>query len=76
MGYGAAVESEDGKAVRRGLPATQKEKANQVWTELQDQYFATELRNTTERTIDLDLFFRILRADREWPQLKARLEAE
>jgi len=59
-----------------GLPATQKEKANQVWTELQDQYFATELRNTTERTIDLDLFFRILRADREWPQLKARLEAE
>lgn len=42
-----------------GLPAAQKEKANQVWTELQDQYFATELRNTTERTIDLDVFFRV-----------------
>jgi hypothetical protein len=42
-----------------GLPAAQKEKANQVWTALQDQYFAAELRNTTERTIDLDLFFRV-----------------
>jgi uncharacterized protein with ParB-like and HNH nuclease domain len=41
-----------------GLPAAQKERANQVWTELQDQYFAAELRNTTERTIDLDSFFR------------------
>ena len=41
------------------LPAAQKERANQVWTELQDQHFATELRNTTERTIDLDLFFRV-----------------
>jgi len=41
-----------------GLPPVQREKANQVWTELQDQYFATELRNTTEKTIDLDLFFR------------------
>jgi Protein of unknown function (DUF1524) len=41
-----------------GRPAAQKEKANQVWTELQDQYFATELRNTTDKTIDLDLFFR------------------
>ncbi len=40
-----------------GLPAQQKEKANQVWTELQDQYFAVELKNTTEKTIDLDLFF-------------------
>lgn len=42
-----------------GLPAAQKKKANQVWTELQDQYFAAELRNTTERTMDLDLFFRV-----------------
>ena len=40
------------------LPGAQKEKANHVWTELQDQYFAAALRNTTERTIDLDLFFR------------------
>lgn len=41
-----------------GLPAAQKEKANRVWTELQERYFATELRNTTEKTIDLDSFFR------------------
>jgi hypothetical protein len=41
-----------------GLPTSQKEKANQVWTELQERYFAAELRNTTERKIDLDLFFR------------------
>jgi uncharacterized protein with ParB-like and HNH nuclease domain len=41
-----------------GLPTSQKETANRVWTELQEQYFATELRNTTEKTIDLDWFFR------------------
>lgn len=41
-----------------GLPAAQKEQANRVWTELQEQYFAAELSNTTEKTIDLDLFFR------------------
>ena len=40
------------------LPAEQKEKANRVWTDLQEKYFATELRNTTEKTIDLDAFFR------------------
>lgn len=40
------------------LPADQKEKANRIWTELQEQYFIAELRNTTEKTIDLDLFFR------------------
>ena len=41
-----------------GLLGAQKEKANRVWTDLQEQYFATELRNTTEKTIDLDSFFR------------------
>lgn len=41
-----------------GLPTSQKERANQVWTELQEKYFATELRNTIEKTIDLDTFFR------------------
>lgn len=40
------------------LPADQKERANRVWTELQEQYFIAELRNTTEKSIDLDLFFR------------------
>lgn len=42
-----------------GLPGKQKEKANEVWTALQEKYFATELRNTTEKTLDLDLFFRV-----------------
>ncbi len=41
-----------------GLPGAQKEKANRVWTELQEKYFAAELKNTTEKSIDLDLFFR------------------
>lgn len=40
------------------LPVAQKEIANRVWTEMQDQYFAVELKNTTEKTIDLDSFFR------------------
>ncbi len=40
-----------------GLPSDQKEKANRVWTELQERYFAVELRNTTEKSIDLDFFF-------------------
>jgi uncharacterized protein with ParB-like and HNH nuclease domain len=40
------------------LPDHQKEPANQVWMELQERYFATTHTNTTERTIDLDSFFR------------------
>lgn len=40
------------------LPEAQKEKANRVWTELQEKYFNAELKNSTERTIDLDTFFR------------------
>lgn len=40
------------------LPEAKKERANRVWTELQEKYFAVVLRNTTEKTVDLDLFFR------------------
>ncbi len=40
------------------LTGQQKEKANEVWTELQEKYFAAVLKNTTERSIDLDTFFR------------------
>lgn len=40
-----------------GLPNKEKEQANQVWTKLQEDYFKVELKNTTEKTIDLDNFF-------------------
>ena len=40
-----------------GLPALQKEKANEVWSELQERYFRTEIKNSTEKTVDLDIFF-------------------
>lgn len=39
------------------LPQTQKEKANVVWTGLQERYFKAELKNTTEKKVDLDMFF-------------------
>lgn len=41
-----------------GLPSAQKERANVIWTEIQDKYYAAVLSNTTEKTIDLDMFFR------------------
>ena len=41
------------------LPPKEKEDANQIWVMLQDLYYQTELRNTTESRIDLDDFFRI-----------------
>lgn len=41
------------------LPSMEKEKANQIWVELQDLYYKTELKNATEASIDLDDFFRI-----------------
>lgn len=41
------------------LPAKEKEEANQIWVDLQDLYYRTELKNTTEASIDLDDFFRI-----------------
>jgi uncharacterized protein with ParB-like and HNH nuclease domain len=40
------------------LPAAEKESANAVWTQLQDDYFNTELRESTDRRLDLDDFFR------------------
>lgn len=40
------------------LPPPKKEHANQVWTRLQDDYFNTEIRNSTETKVDLDYFFR------------------
>jgi uncharacterized protein with ParB-like and HNH nuclease domain len=39
------------------LSPTQKEKANTVWTELQDKYFRATLKNATEKALDLDSFF-------------------
>ena len=41
------------------LPTKEKEEANQIWVELQDLYYRTELRNTTETSITLDDFFKI-----------------
>lgn len=41
------------------LPTKEKEEANQIWVMLQDLYYRTELKNTTESSIDLDDFFRI-----------------
>jgi len=41
------------------LPPKEKEEANQIWVALQNLYYQTELRNTTEASIDLDDFFRI-----------------
>jgi uncharacterized protein with ParB-like and HNH nuclease domain len=40
------------------LPPKEKEEANQIWVNLQDLYYRTELKNTTEASIDLDDFFR------------------
>lgn len=39
------------------LSAKQKEKANEVWTDLQERYFQVQLKNTTETALDLDMFF-------------------
>lgn len=41
------------------LPPKEKEAANQIWVSLQDIYYRTQLKNTTETSIDLDDFFRI-----------------
>jgi uncharacterized protein with ParB-like and HNH nuclease domain len=40
-----------------GLQGAKKEQANAVWTKLQESYFQVELKNTTEKSMDLDLFF-------------------
>ena len=39
------------------LSTTQKERANEVWTDLQERYFQVRLKNTTDTGIDLDMFF-------------------
>jgi len=40
------------------LPGEKREKANQIWTELQNSYFNALLKNSTEAVLDLDSFFR------------------
>jgi len=37
----------------------QKEKANEVWVELQNKYYNSNIINSTENKIDLDTFFKI-----------------
>lgn len=39
------------------LSGAKKEQANAIWTDLQERYFKVELKNTTEKSLDLDLFF-------------------
>lgn len=39
------------------LSAAKKEPANAIWTDLQERYFQAELKNSTEKSLDLDLFF-------------------
>jgi hypothetical protein len=40
-----------------GLSGMRKEEANAIWTDLQERYFKAELKNTTEKTLTLDMFF-------------------
>lgn len=39
------------------LSGAKKEQANAIWTDLQERYFKAELKNSTEKSLDLDLFF-------------------
>ena len=39
------------------LTQSDKERANEVWTSLQERYFKAELKNATEKSLDLDMFF-------------------
>lgn len=39
------------------LSGEKKEQANAIWTDLQERYFKVELKNATEKSLDLDLFF-------------------
>jgi uncharacterized protein with ParB-like and HNH nuclease domain len=39
------------------LSPSHKELANNVWTNLQERYFKVELKNATEKSLDLDMFF-------------------
>jgi len=40
-----------------GLFGSRKEDANAIWTGLQERYFRAELKNTTEKSLSLDMFF-------------------
>ncbi len=40
-----------------GLSGDRKEEANAIWTDLQERYFKVELKNTTEKSLTLDMFF-------------------
>lgn len=37
----------------------QKEKANEIWVELQNKYYNSVIKNSTENVIDLDTFFKL-----------------
>jgi hypothetical protein len=39
------------------LSGAKKEQANAIWTDLQERYFKAQLKNSTEKSLDLDLFF-------------------
>lgn len=41
------------------LTEVQKEKANEIWIKLQNQYYNSNIKNSTENEIDLDAFFKI-----------------
>jgi uncharacterized protein with ParB-like and HNH nuclease domain len=41
------------------LSSQQKEKANEIWVELQNKYYNSVIKNSTENEIDLDTFFKI-----------------
>jgi uncharacterized protein with ParB-like and HNH nuclease domain len=38
---------------------TQKERANEIWVELQNKYYNSKIKNSSENEIDLDSFFKI-----------------
>jgi uncharacterized protein with ParB-like and HNH nuclease domain len=40
-----------------GLAGDPREKANALWTDLQERYFKAELKNTTDKSLNLDFFF-------------------
>lgn len=40
-----------------GLSGEPREEANALWTDLQERYFKAELKNTTDKSLNLDFFF-------------------
>jgi len=41
------------------LKTSDKEKANEIWVHLQNSYYNSEIKNSTENQIDLDTFFKV-----------------